>query len=275
MRNLLLVFLMLSSFVLVYGQNSTSKLIFDEKVSEESIFEQLNKQNSDEVFFDSCTEDWQQKWFLDGKNAEISHSELGMDFMAGPKRKENASHAVLWSKQSFTGDIKIEYDYTKIEDVIEAVTIIYIQATGSGVKDYDADISVWADKREVAAMREYFNHMNTFHISYAAFDIGNSGEGKDYIRARRYIPEKGGLRNTDLKPDYFETGLFEQGVPYKITIIKKGEHLFMQIKNKEQIYLCHWLTDKVPPITEGRIGLRHMWTRAARYKNFKVSKLGK
>jgi hypothetical protein len=28
---------------------------------------------------------------------------------------------------------------------------------------------------------------------------------------------------------------------------------------------------KLPVITEGRIGLRHMFTRSARYKNIKIS----
>jgi hypothetical protein len=29
---------------------------------------------------------------------------------------------------------------------------------------------------------------------------------------------------------------------------------------------------KLPVITEGRIGIRHMFTRSARYKNFSISK---
>lgn len=244
-----------------------------QKAREKQLFNELTALNWQETFYDSCTTEWKRNWILDGKKATITHSENGMDYRAGPNRKENASHAVLWTKESFESEIKIEYEYTKIEDVIEAVTILYIQATGSGAKGYDKDISLWADKREVAAMREYFNHMNTLHISYAAYDVGNLGLGKDYIRARRYIPEGGGLGNTDLKPDYFETGLFEKDILHKITIIKKGDHLFMQIKNDEQTYLCHWLTDQVPEITEGRIGLRHMWTRGARYTNFRVSTL--
>ena len=241
--------------------------------AQDADFERLDHLMWEEVFFDSCTKDWKQKWTLDGEKAIITHSDAGMDYKAGPNRKEDASHAVLWTKKSFQGDIKIEYDYTKTDDVIEAVTILYVQATGSGANGYNKDISLWADKRKVAAMRKYFNHMNAFHISYAAFDIGNSGPEKDYIRARRYIPEKKGLRGTDLEPDYFETGLFEKGVVHKITVIKKGSDLFMQIKNKEQTFTCHWPISKVPEIVEGRIGLRHMWTRGARYKNFRISGL--
>lgn len=245
----------------------------NQKSADKRYFNELCKLDWQPVFYDSCTDDWKKKWLLDGKKARITHSEQGMDFWAGSNRKEDASHAVLWTKESFAGDIRIDYEYTKIEDAIEAVTILYIQATGSGADGYEKDISQWADKRAVAAMKAYFNHMNTFHISYAAFDVGNEKPGVDYIRARRYIPEKGGLGDTDLKPDYFNTKLFEQNVSHKITILKNGNDLFMYIQNEKKSLLCHWRTNKVPAITEGRIGLRHMWTRGARYKNFKISTL--
>ena len=124
-------------------------------------FKKLDKLKWEEVFYDSCSNDWKEQWTLDGKKATITHSNKGMDFKAGPNYRENGSHAVLWTKQSFTGDIRLEYEYTKLDDVIEAVTILYIQATGSGAEGYDKDISKWADKREVAAMNLYFNPWST------------------------------------------------------------------------------------------------------------------
>ena len=88
------------------------------------------------------------------------------------------------------------------------------------------------------------------------------------------MPETGnGLANTDLKPDYSRTGLFSKDVPHKITVIKKDDDLFMFVRNSDKELLCHWKTDALPPITEGRIGLRHMWTRAARYRDFRISQL--
>ena len=76
-----------------------------------------------------------------------------------------------------------------------------------------------------------------------------------------------------MEPDYLETGLFKQGVPHTITVIKHGDDLFMSIGNPDRQFLCHWKTNTAPPILEGRIGLRHMWTRAARYRNFRISQL--
>lgn len=245
-----------------------------EKRADWHAFQKLEQAPWKEVLVDTCTEDWRRHWSLDGLKATITHSEKGMDFRSGPTRKENASHAVLWTKQSFAGDIRLDYEYTRIDKATEAVTILYIQATGSGAEGYEKDISKWADKREVPTMSTYYRHMNLHHISYAAFGVGGEDPEEDYIRARRYMPERSkGLKETDMPPDYFRTGLFKPDIPHKITVIKQGNDLYLYIRNHEQEKLCHWKTDGYPPIHEGRIGLRHMWTRGARYRDFRISQL--
>ena len=47
-------------------------------------FVDLGEQDWQEVFFDTGTEDWQKQWFLNGQKAEVSNSEKGMNFRAGP-----------------------------------------------------------------------------------------------------------------------------------------------------------------------------------------------
>ena len=115
--------------------------------------------------------------------------------------------------------------------------------------------------------------MNTYHISYAAFGSKNKDAKKDYIRARRYMCR--GLNGTVLENEYTNTGLFATGVPHKFTIIKSGRDLYMHLRNAQKAMLCHFVNSMFPPITEGKIGLRHMYTRGARYKDFKVSVLAK
>ena len=260
-----------SGFCSRRNENEKKQSIEEKNMAE---FQKLSRADWKEVFLDPCTGNWRDRWTLDGLKATVANSKKGMDFKAGPVRMENASHAVMWTKKSFTGDIRLDYEYTKTDDATEAVAILYLQATGSGAEGYDKDISEWSDKRSVPAMSKYFNHMDLLHVSYAAFGIGNVDAQNDYIRARRYMPETGnGLAKTDLKPDYLRTGLFAKDVPHKITVIKRGDDLFMFIRNSEQKHLCHWKTDALPPITEGRIGLRHMWTRAARYRDFRISQL--
>ncbi|MEA2068412.1 MAG: hypothetical protein U9P12_04360, partial [Verrucomicrobiota bacterium] len=159
----------------------------------------------------------------------------------------------------------------RLDDETRCVNILYIQATGSGEKPYVSDITEWNELRRVPAMKMYFNHMNTYHISYAAFP--NDEDSTSYIRARRYMPNATGLKGSDLEPDYYPEGLFKKGVPHKITVIKKARALFMRIENPEQVFYCHMTNPDLPSVTEGRIGLRHMFTRSARYRNFRLSAL--
>ena len=114
--------------------------------------------------------------------------------------------------------------------------------------------------------------MNTYHVSYAAFP--NTGDNrKSYIRARRYMPNKSGLKGTELKPDYFPENLFIPGVPHKITVIKREREIYMRVVNAEQTYYCHFVNSDLPVVEEGRVGLRLMYTRSSHFANFKIYKL--
>jgi hypothetical protein len=225
-----------------------------------------------QLFFDDCIGDWREKWFLDGEIGSVETSTNGLQLTAGPQFRNDAHHMVLWTKDSFEGDLKIEFDYTRLDFETRCVNILYIQATGSGIGPYAKDISEWNELRRIPAMKMYFNHMNLYHISFAAFP--NDEDATQYIRGRRYMPTAGkGLEGTDLMPDYFPEGLFEPGVKHHITVIKQGTDLFMRIENERQVYHCRMSNPGLPPVTEGRIGLRHMFTRSARYRNFRISQL--
>jgi hypothetical protein len=254
---LMMCFLICASF-LMPGQN------FDEI---------LNKQK-ELVFFDSCTESWENHWILDGKEAKIENSDSGMNFIAGPELGNDTSHAVLWAKEQFAGNIIIQYEYTRTDSTIRFVNILYFLATGKDTEGYHKDIFTWNDKRVVPRMRTYYNNLNTYHISYAAFGQNNNGKDNDYIRLRRYMPQNNtGLKNTDIEGDHFNTGLFNTGETFLITVIKYNEKVWMNIESKvdkNKKLLCEWDTSEYPDLREGRIGLRHMHTRSARYKNFKV-----
>jgi len=238
-------------------------------------FAEIDAGDWQEVFFDSGMGDWQERWSLDGLKATVSNSEKGMNFRAGPVPRENASHAVLWTRQSFSGDVKIEYEYTRTDEANQYVNILYIQATGNVEEGLPKEIAGWADQRTVPAMSVYWSNMHTYHISYAAYGREPVTDDYDYIRARRYRPDITPKKNGPiLEPDSYErSGLFAPGVPHRITVIKKGNEMFMMIRNADKKYLCHWVNTDQPPITEGAIGLRHMWTRSARYRYFRVSTL--
>jgi hypothetical protein len=220
-----------------------------------------------EVFSDDCTGDWRRKWQLDGEVGTVTTSPGGMTLTAGPEHKNDAHHVVLWTKDSFNGDLKIEYDVTRLDESAQGgIILLYIQATGSGQAPHATDIFQWNELRKVPAMATYFNHMNLYHISFAT----NPGE-PGYFRGRRYMPQWGGLKNTALAPEYTAQGLLAKGVTHQITVIKTDRDLFMRIRNPDEIRHYHFINSELPIITAGRIGLRQMFGRSSRYANFRVS----
>ena len=252
-------------------------LIFSAKLKAQNGSDERNFLNVNQslnwklTFNDDGTKDWQKKWFIDGYRATIHNSEEGMLFSAGPVDGDDACHAVLWTKQSFNGDIKITYDYTRTDARNKWVNIIYIQATGIDKGDYVKDIWKWRELRTIPFMRTYFNNMKALHISYAAY--GNRlDSGPDYIRVRKYPLQKGAVFNTstEILPSFFDTKLFEPGKTYKITIIKRKDTLYFQVKGGGHNNLYAWNISYAGDIKEGRIGLRLMYTRSALFKDFKV-----
>lgn len=235
-----------------------------------AIFEELNKNNQwDLVFKDNCKKDWTQKWTLDGLIATVENTKKGMYFKAGPEYKNDAHHAVLWTKESFSGDIKIEYDYTRIDSATKCVNILYIQATGDEEGVYEKDISKWSALRKIPAMKTYYENMNTYHISYSAF--GNQENSFHYVRARRYPkPDDKSFAVTQLEPSYDGQGYFKTGQTYHITALKTKAYLFFKMESKDGVELFTWDISNIDPINEGRIGLRQMFTRSSIYKNFKI-----
>ena len=239
---------------------------------------QKNSQESSwaksELLFEySGTNDWQSKWMLDGLRSKVVNSERGMELIAGPEHGNDTCHTVLWTKQSFQGNICIEYDYTRTDTTTRCVNILYFHATGAGSKEYPTDISLWNQKRIVPHMRTYFNHMKTYHISYAAFSAKAYSGTNDYIRLRRYDPDNKGLKGTNISGDHFQTGLFKPNVTYHIKVIKYGSQIEMHIRNKEaelEKLVCKWDVSMFPTYESGRVGIRHMYTRSAVYKDIKI-----
>lgn len=223
-------------------------------------------------FQDKGTKNWQAKWFLDGLQAKVKNTSAGILFNAGTTPAADADHAVLWTKKSFKGNIKIEYNFTRKDTATKWAIILYLQATGTGIAPYIDDISKWNNLREISAMQTYFNNMKALHISYASFENNNTDSKKDYIRARQYpvLPGHNFNTTTEIPNAFFESGLFKTDETYKIIVIKTDEKLFFKVIGKNSSKLFSWNLKNNPPLLEGRIGLRQMATRSALYKDFTV-----
>ncbi|WP_016956459.1 DUF1961 family protein [Catenovulum agarivorans] len=273
-----LVMLPISCSDVTTGQPQASEdeaeIFADIEPSKQSQFEQINNESWQQLMFDSGTKNWQQHWSIDGLVGTVENTPQGMHVSGGPEAKNHAHHLVVWSKQVFSGDIKLEFEYTRTDAAIRYVTIIYMLASGEGTPEFDKDIMAWADYRQQPYMRHYFDNMNTYHISYAAYGVENNDPEQDYVRARRYMPlANKGLKGTALEGDNMNTGFFATGVPHQITVIKNGHNLWMKVQNSEQSQVYYWDTSSHPYLNEGRIGLRHMFTRSAIYKDIRISSL--
>ena len=61
-------------------------------------------------------ENWTDNWFLDGKYATVENSEDGMSFFSRDRRLVMMLIMLYCGqKDSFKGDIKIEYDYIRTD----------------------------------------------------------------------------------------------------------------------------------------------------------------
>ena len=259
--------LTISFCVLVVSSSCGPQALLTQDSSEKWVKKEL-------LFDDSGTEDWTQKWFLDGEKARIENGPMGMYYAAGPEPQNDTCHAVLWTRKTFSGNILIEFDYTRADTVTSYVNILYFHASGKGGKNFPKDISRWNDKRSVPSMRIYYQNMNAYHISFAAFRAHEDGTKYDYIRLRRYNPaERSKLAGSEILPDKFDTGLFKPFHTYHIQVARYGNEIEMRIQNKsdakDKLTLL-WDASNVPSCNDGRIGLRHMYTRSSIYKDFKV-----
>jgi hypothetical protein len=246
-------------------------LVAQARENPDTRFDALQKIEWMQVFEDSGREDWRIKWFLDGDRAKVENSCEGMTIHAGTTVGSDADHVVLWTKDVFEGKkLKIEYNFTRIDtSSANTVNIIFIMAQGGGGKSQD--IAEWAHERREPAMSIYFNNMDTYHISYAVSGTEPASESGRYIRGRRYMPSAGGgLRGTELLPEYMNVPLFEPGVTCQMTLIKAECELFMLVKGNDKEMLFYFNASEFPAIEKGRIGLRQMFTRISRYSDIKI-----
>ncbi|MBT4139124.1 MAG: DUF1961 family protein [Candidatus Latescibacteria bacterium] len=244
----------------VSGNDTHSALDFEKE------FDAFSKMKWTEVFSDDGKGNWRDKWKQDGKNGVIKNTENGMDYASGTG-STNHDHEVLWTKESFKGDLRIEYDFTRLDTLDRNVCILYVQATGLGTEEFPTDIMAWSAFREMPKMSYYFKNMNALHVSYAVNVDG-------YIRARRYpILLNKKWTDTKVPPLYSGEGYFETNKTYRLTVIKKGSLFMMEVKGQGKRKLYGWDTSGFEPITEGRIGLRQMFQRRSLYANFKISRL--
>ena len=234
----------------------------------ENLFTQLNQLNWTLVQSDKTSTAWSDNWLLDGLKAKVfSTCPTSLDLYSGDAKFIDENHCVLWTKKEFDRDIKITFDYTKLDDEKNSVCILYLFAQGEGSITFPKDINKWAELRQIPAMKLYFQHMNLYHISFSAYD--NEDESISYIRARQY-ESKPFLNGTDILPDYDPQDFFKKDTLIHIEAIKKETQLYFKATSPDSSILCHWELNNTNLLSFGRIGIRQMAGRKGRFSNIEI-----
>ena len=108
--HILLISILFCPLIVIHPANAEKK--------NDSEFQKIQKQTQKEVFTDECVGDWKKLWFLDGVKAKVSNSDEAMTI------DTTNGYAVLWTKQSFEGDLRIEYDFRRVDQYNKGVNII-------------------------------------------------------------------------------------------------------------------------------------------------------
>ena len=78
------------------------------------------------------------------------------------------------------------------------------------------------------------------------------------------------MDGTMIQPIYEDIHLFKPGETYHVTATKEGSRLTFAAERDGKTNTFQWDTSAFPPVTEGRVGFRHMWARSSRYQNIRV-----
>lgn len=244
------------------------------------------KDGTNILFKDPMTKNWQENWFLDGRNAVLEHRPGGLAYMTEASKKDkrvdraafDAQHAVLWTRKEFKGDIRISYTFTKLPGCSWQM-LLYIQAQGIGKEPYVKDIYAWRDLREVARMDKYFNYMNLIALSM-----------RDPIRCKRYPwksvedpKTKKKKYNSEFRPRAPKERL-AIGTEYRLVAEKRKKSLRLTVEETAtgKTMVDHtWdisqekILQGMDPrhIEEGRIGIRFMGGYRMLFRDFTVEKL--
>jgi hypothetical protein len=205
-----------------------------------------------ELIYENATgQGWSELWVQDGPST-VRAEQGGLLFHADARQ-----HDVLWFRPVIEGDLRIEYDFLPYESP-GGTAILFIQATGDGQGVYEEDILAWRQERSGGEYALYKDHMNYASVSYT--------NPQDEVRFRQGP-------GFDLLERYEGAQeIFERGSMHGIVTTKVGRQVTFQVSNhnagKSRTYRAS--LSRRPAVTTGRIGLRLMNGRKARFSDFNV-----
>lgn len=228
-------------------------------------------QNWDLVWTDSGAENWSEDWLLFGSPDRISvtNSPGGMTLRAGDGTDAKADHAILWSRRSFAGDLRVEWDYTVLDRYSSVVppggycSALLLYGHGIGSAEAPADLLAWSPQARQAdtSGRTMSETTSGLQLNYAF--VGDPRGNRVRLRVNP------GYR---LGAESAETDFFEVGVPYHVAIEKHQATLSITVteSRSSRVFSTRFDDPLLHQHSNGRIGFRNMNRRESVYANIRV-----
>lgn len=209
----------------------------------------------------SCMEDIRE-FILEGK-AKISFPENAMRLEnAISSREGQKANYVLWCKEEFPSDVRIEWEFKPIKE--PGLAIMFFAAKAKNGESIFAD---GLNERTGEYKQYHSGDINAFHVSYF----------------RRKEPDERAFHTCNLRKSY-GFHLVAQGadpIPdasidadwYRISVVKEKENVSFFVNG---LKIFEFVDDGVTYgklLTEGCIGFRQLAPMIAEYRNLKVFQL--
>lgn len=223
------------------------------------------------AFSDNGTGRWSDDWVLFGNPERISvtNGPDGMTFRAGDGTDANADHAILWSKRSFSGDLRVEWDYTVLDRYSSTIppngycSALMLYSSGAGTFGLPTELLAWPQQARQADTSGRYFHERTRGLQLNYAFVGDPRGNRFRIRAN-----PGYLLGTESD----ETDFFRPGASYHVAVEKTGA--VVGVKVAELSSGREFSTTFADPLLQnyssGRIGLRNMNRRESRYAKVRV-----
>jgi hypothetical protein len=224
------------------------------------------------VLSDDGTGNWKDNWFLFGdpsRGIGVTNSTEGMTLRAGDGTNPKSDHAVLWTKATFSGDLRVEYDFTVLDRYSTSIpsngycSAVLLYSRPSASAPFASDLADWPVARRNAdtsgrALNEAVDGLQ-FNYAFNGDPRGN----RFRLRANPgYV----------LIGESVEMKLFAPGIEHHVVVEKRGDSMTVSAAGSDGQRFAK--TFSAPPLAKqssGHVGLRNMNRREARYRNIRIS----
>jgi hypothetical protein len=220
--------------------------------------------------------DWRAGWALH-KDSELG---AGVDQLANGIVLRAADYAyddravyarssvALWSRHAWAGDFRVEFDFTRLDDVARTTgngigAMLYFHVVGAGDPHHPAELARWPSTQ--AREEAYVRHGRGFRVTWSNFNTEHPRNSHE-MRLRTFAfttryPERIG----EDSPSRFT---FARGRTYRMAFERRGPRFAASVDGEAFV----WEDPAIARFGEGCFGLRHQPGRVARYENLAIAR---